>query len=59
MASPPTTIVPFSVVIAEGCILLAAKRATAEVIINRHIAATINFEVSCAIDREVSITIDR
>jgi hypothetical protein len=59
MASPPPTIVPLSVVIAEGRILLAAKRAAAEGIINRHIAPPIDVEVSCPIDREVSIAIDR
>jgi hypothetical protein len=58
MASPPTTIVPLPVVIAERRILSTAERVTVEVIINRHIASTIIGEVSCAVDCEVSIPID-
>src|SRR2546425_245397 len=53
MAPPPTTIVPLSVVIAEGRILLAAKRGAAEVIVNRKIAPTIKREVSVAIDGNI------
>jgi hypothetical protein len=52
MAPPPTAIVPLSVIIADGHILLAAKSAAAEVIINRQIASTIDREVSIAIDRQ-------
>ena len=52
MVPPPIAIVPLSVVIAEGRILLATKRAAAEVIINREIAPTIDCEVSLAIDRQ-------
>jgi hypothetical protein len=59
MASPPTTIVPLSVVIAKGRILSTAERGTVEVIINRHIASTIIGEVSCPVAREVSIAIHR
>ena len=49
MVAPPTAIMPLSVVIAEGRILLAAKRVAAEIIINREIAPTIDCEVSLAI----------
>src|SRR5438552_10219073 len=59
MAPPPTAIVPLCVVIAKGRILLAAKCAAPKVIIDRHVAPTINVEVCCPIDREVSIAIDR
>src|SRR5947199_137916 len=54
MVPPPTAIVPLSVVIPEGRILLAAERAAAEVIINREIAPTIDCEVSVAIDGNVA-----
>jgi hypothetical protein len=50
MASPPTTIVPLPVVIAEGRILLTAERGTAEVVINSHIASAIIGEVPCPVE---------
>ena len=59
MASPPTTIVPLPVIIAEGRIPLAAERLTPPVISDSHIASTIIGGVLCAVDREVSIPIDR
>jgi hypothetical protein len=59
VASPPTTIVPLPVVIAEGCIPLAAERVTTPVISNSHIASTIIGGVTCPVAREVSIPIDR
>jgi hypothetical protein len=51
MVSPPTTIVPLSVVIAEGRILLAAKRRAAEVIVDRNIPSSVIRKVSTAITR--------
>jgi hypothetical protein len=59
VASPPTTIVPLPVVIAEGRIPLAAERVTTPVISDSHIASTIIGGVLCAVAREVSIPIDR
>jgi hypothetical protein len=59
VASPPTTIVPLPVIIAEGRIPLAAERVTTPVISDSHIASTIIGGVLCAVDREVSIPIDR
>ncbi len=59
VASPPTTIVPLPVVIAEGRIPLAAERVTTPVISDSHIASTIIGGVTCPVDREVSIPIDR
>jgi hypothetical protein len=59
VASPPTTIMPLPVVIAEGRIPLAAERVTTPVIRNPHIASTIIGGVTCPVDREVSIPIDR
>jgi hypothetical protein len=55
MASPPITIVPLSVVIAEDRILLTVERGTAEVIINSHIASTIIREVPCPIEVGLAI----
>src|SRR5882724_159614 len=59
VASPPTTMVPLPVVIAEGRIPLAAERLTTPVISDPHIASTIIGGVTCPVDREVSIPIDR
>ncbi|PYI40495.1 MAG: hypothetical protein DMF12_13120, partial [Verrucomicrobia bacterium] len=59
MASPPTAIVPLSVVIAEDRILLTTERGTAEVIINSYIATTIIREVPCPVSRDVSVAINR
>jgi hypothetical protein len=58
MASPPTTIVPLPVVIAERPIPLAAERVTAPVISDSHVASTIIGGVRGPVDREVSIPID-
>src|SRR6266404_4707365 len=57
VASPPTTIVPLSVVIAEDRILLTAERRTVEVVINSRVA--IHVGVPRPIDRDISITIER
>src|SRR5262249_11970421 len=59
MASPPTTIVPLPIVIAECRIPLAAERVTTPVISDSHVAATIKRGVLCPVDREVLIPIDR
>src|SRR6266550_2736730 len=59
VASPPTTIVPLPVVIAEGRIPLAAERVTTPVISDSHIASTIIGGVTCPVSREVSLTINR
>jgi hypothetical protein len=59
MASPPTTIVPLPVVIAERRILLAAESSAVEVIVNPCSASVVIGEVSCAVGRGVSIRIDR
>src|SRR5216117_2778249 len=59
MTSPPTAIVPLSVVIAEDRILLTMERGTAEVIINSYIASTIIREVPCPVGRDVSVAINR
>jgi hypothetical protein len=56
MASPPTTIVPLPVVIAEGRILPTAERFTAEVIIDPRVASAVIGEVPCPV--EVSVPID-
>jgi hypothetical protein len=58
VASPPTTIVPLPVVIAEGRIPLASERVTTPVISDSHIASTIIGGVLCAVDREVTLAID-
>jgi hypothetical protein len=55
VASPPTTIVPLPVVIAEGRIPLAAERVTMPVIGDCHVASTIKRSVLCPINRNVSI----
>src|SRR5438309_696480 len=57
MASPPTTIVPLPVIIAEGRIPLAAERVTAPAIGDSHIASTIKGGVLCAV--EVTLAIER
>src|SRR5204863_4175935 len=57
MASPPTTIVPLPVVIAEGRIPLAAERVSVPAISDSHIASTIKGGVLCAV--EVTLTIER
>jgi hypothetical protein len=59
MASPPTAIVPFPVVIAERPIPLTAKRVTVPVISNSHVASTIKGGVLCPVDREVAVAIER
>ena len=59
MASPPTTIVPLSVVIAEDRIPLTAKRRTVEVVINSRVASTVIGEVAPLVDPEVSVPIKR
>jgi hypothetical protein len=59
MTSPPTSIVPLPVVIAEGRISVAAERVTTPVISNSHIASTIIGRVACPVHREGSIPIDR
>jgi hypothetical protein len=59
MASPPTTIVPLPVVIAEGRIPLAMERLTTPVISDSRFASTIIGGVPCPVDREVSIPVDR
>src|SRR6267154_2327591 len=56
VASPPITIVPLPVVIAEGRIPLAAERGTTPVISDSHIASTIIGGVTCPIDRHVIAT---
>ena len=55
VASPPTTIVPLPVVIAEGRIPLTTERVTTPVISDSHIASTIIRGVRCPVDRDVSI----
>src|SRR5438067_265254 len=57
VASPPTTIVPLPVVIAEGRIPLAAERVSVPAISDSHIASTIKGGVLCAV--EVTLTIER
>jgi len=57
MASPPTTVVPLSVVIAERRVLSTAEGFTAEIIINSRIASMIISVVPCPVDREVSVLI--
>src|SRR5437667_2344661 len=59
MASPPTTIVPLSVVIAEDRILLTAERRTVEVVINSRVASAIIGEIAPLVDSEVSVPIKR
>jgi hypothetical protein len=59
MASPPTTIVPLSVVIAEDRIPLTAERRTVEVVINSRVASTVIGEVAPLVDPEVSVPITR
>src|SRR5260370_29749307 len=59
MASPPTTIVPLSVVIAEDRRPLIAERGTVEVVIDSHIASAIKREVAPLVDPEVSVPIKR
>ena len=59
MASPPTTVVPLSVVIAEDRIPLTAKRRTVEVVINSRVASTVIGEVAPLVDPEVSVPIKR
>ena len=59
MASPPTTIVPLSVVIAENRIPLTAERRTVEVVINSRVASAIIGEVAPLFDPEVSVPIER
>src|SRR5437016_2510398 len=59
VASPPTTIVPLPVVIAEGRIPLAAERVATPVISDADIASTIKGGVLCAVEREVTLAIDR
>jgi hypothetical protein len=57
VASPPTTIVPLPVVIAERRIPLAAERVTTPVISNSRVASTIKRGVLRAI--KVLVPIDR
>ena len=59
MASPPTTIVPLCVVIAEDRIPLTAERRTVEVVINSRVASTVIGEVAPSVDPEVSVPIKR
>src|SRR5206468_4276595 len=59
VASPPTTIVPLPVVIAEGRIPLAAERVTTPVISDSHIASTIIGGITCPVHRDVPIAIHR
>src|SRR5882724_5257489 len=59
VASPPTTIVPLPVVIAEGRIPLSAECVATPVISDSAFASTIIGGVPCPVDREVSIPIDR
>jgi hypothetical protein len=59
MASPPTAIMPLPVVVAEGCVALAAERITTPVISDSHVASTIIGGVPGPVDREVSVSVDR
>jgi hypothetical protein len=58
MASPPPTIVPLPVIIAEGPISLAAERITVPAINDSRIPSTIKSGVACPVDREISIAIE-
>jgi hypothetical protein len=58
MVSPPTTIVPLPVVIAEGRILSTAERFTAEVIIDPRVASTVIGEVLCPVEVSVAINLN-
>src|SRR5262249_43151238 len=57
VVSPPTTIVPLPVVIAERRIPLTAERVATPVISDSHIATTIKRSVLCPV--EVTVSIDR
>src|SRR5262249_50152735 len=59
VVSPPTTIVPLPVVIAEGRRPLTPERVTTPVICDSRVAAAIKRGVLCAIDRDISIPVDR
>ena len=59
VASPPTTIVPLPVVIAEGRIPLSAECVATPVISDSAFASTIIGGVPCPVDREGSIPIER
>src|SRR5260370_27493584 len=59
VASPPTTIVPLPVVIADSRIPLAAEPVTTRRVSDSYLASPIIGGVPCPVYREVSIPIDR